>query len=222
MPVQSAFQSVRHRDWVLPGESLGSPIICMTLQSLYLVEHLLCGRCREFTKSLPSLMGSSYSRYFLSIQFHFPSKYSVSLLPKPVRYIYLGLFPCVVACPAICRVSVITFRRILEGLIFWDMTVCLLINSYKLLGGASFLHLHGLISLLCPHLLDSIYPKNGDSQLLCNMVTAYQSTLFISSNTSIFIRTAIRTSHLHEEQILKYLGGNKINLKHVHRIALIH
>lgn len=143
MPVQSAFQSVQHRDWVLPGEFLGSLIICMTLQSLYLVEHLLCGRCREFTKSLPSLMGSSYSSYFLSIQFQFPSKYSVPFLPKSVRYISLSLFPCVVACPAIFGVSVIPFRRILEGLISRDMTVCLLVNSHKLLGAASFLHLNG-------------------------------------------------------------------------------
>lgn len=51
MPVQSAFQSVQHRDWVLPGESLGSLIICMTLQSLYLVEHLLCGRWRAYHPS---------------------------------------------------------------------------------------------------------------------------------------------------------------------------
>jgi len=43
-------------------------------------------------------------------------------------------------------------------------------------------------------------------------VTAYQSTLFISQSTSVFIRTAIRISNLEEEQILKYLGGNKINL----------
>jgi len=66
-------------------------------------------------------------------------------------------------------VSVIPFRKILEGLIFWDMTVYLLVNSYKLLGGASFLHLLGLISLLCPCLLDSFYSEDGDSRLLCNI-----------------------------------------------------
>lgn len=124
MPVQSAFQSVQHRDWVLPGEFLGSLIIFITLQSLYLAN--------------------------IYVVFIFPSKSSVSLLPKSVRDISLGLFPCVVACQAILGVSVTPCRRILEGLIFWDITVCLLVNSSGLLGGTSFLHLHGLNSLLCP------------------------------------------------------------------------
>jgi len=76
MPVQSAFHSVQHRDWVLFGESLGSLMLCMTVQSLHLVKRVLCSRCREFTKSLPSFMGSSYSSYF----FPFNSPFLQNLL----------------------------------------------------------------------------------------------------------------------------------------------